>query len=131
MSGVSLKNKLFLSFFTIFFLISISFLNFTNPEDAVSQKSSDTLVLSGEKHFKNMKMLTNGGENAECYFSFDGKRFIFQSRSGDMQCDQIYTMNIDGTDKKMVSKRQGRNYMLILLSRREEYSVFLNVFRGR
>jgi len=107
MSDVSLKNKLIPPFFILLFLISVSFLNYNSPEDTLSRKGSDTLVLSGEKHFKNMKMLTNGGENAECYFSFDGKRFVFQSRSGDMQCDQIYTMNIDGSDKKMVSNGKG------------------------
>lgn len=107
MSGDSLKNKLILPFLFILILFVCSFLNFTAPESKSSQKSSDSLILEGEVHFKNMKMLTQRGENAEAYFSFDGARLIFQSRSGDMQCDQIYTMNIDGSDKKMVSNGKG------------------------
>ena len=34
----------------------------------------------GETHLKNIKQLTFGGENAEAYFSFDGKKLIFQSK---------------------------------------------------
>ena len=43
--------------------------------------------------------LTFGGENAEAYFSFDGKRLTFQSTRGSHGCDQIYTMKIDGSDR--------------------------------
>ena len=32
-----------------------------------------------EVHLANVKQLTFGGENAEAYFSFDGKELIFQS----------------------------------------------------
>ncbi|MGH2574331.1 MAG: TolB family protein, partial [Ignavibacteria bacterium] len=69
---------------------------------------SDTLIFPGEKHFKNMKMLTNGGENAEAYFSFDSKKLIFQSTRDGFQCDQIFTMNVDGSDLKLVSNGKGR-----------------------
>ena len=48
--------------------------------------------------FANIKQLTFGGENAEAYFSFDGKRLSFQSTKRRTACDQIYTMNIDGSD---------------------------------
>lgn len=65
------------------------------------------LELPQEKHLKNIKQLTNGGENAEAYFSFDGKRLSFQSTQGH-DCDQIYSMNIDGTDRKLVSTGDGR-----------------------
>ena len=62
----------------------------------------------GEKHLTNIKMLTDGGENAEAYLSFDEKQLIYQSTHGDLKCDQIFTMNIDGSDKKMVSNGKGR-----------------------
>ena len=65
------------------------------------------LILPQERHLKNMKQLTNGGENAEAYFSFDGRRLSFQSTQG-RKCDQIYTMKIDGTDRKLVSTGKGR-----------------------
>jgi TolB protein len=64
--------------------------------------------VEGEKHLANIKQLTFGGENAEAYFSFDGKKLSFQSKRGERQCDQIYTMNIDGSDVKMVSTGFGR-----------------------
>jgi len=66
------------------------------------------LNLEGEKHLKNVKMLTNGGENAEAYLSFDDTKLIFQSTHGDLLCDQIFTMKIDGTNKEMVSNGNGR-----------------------
>jgi len=56
----------------------------------------------------NIKQLTDGGENAEAYWSPDGKRLIFQSTRGDLQCDQIFIMNADGTDQHMVSTGKGR-----------------------
>lgn len=55
----------------------------------------------------NLKQLTFGGENAEAYFSFDGKKLIFQSTQG-YSCDQIFTIHIDGTDRKLVSTGKGR-----------------------
>ena len=57
---------------------------------------------------KNVRMLTDEGENAEAYLSFDNKKLIFQSTHGDYKCDQIFTMNLDGTDKKLVSTGYGR-----------------------
>lgn len=64
--------------------------------------------VEGEKHLQNIKQLTFGGENAEAYFSFDGKKLIFQSKRDQLKCDQIFTMNIDGSDTKMVSNGEGR-----------------------
>ena len=69
---------------------------------------TNDLSVEGEKHFKNIKQLTFGGENAEAYFSFDGKQLIFQSKRDDLKCDQIFTMNIDGSNVKRVSNGEGR-----------------------
>ena len=51
-----------------------------------------------EKHLKNIRQLTWGGDNAEAYFSFDGKFLSFQSnnRAWGLECDQIFNMSIDG-----------------------------------
>lgn len=68
----------------------------------------DPYRFEGEKYFKNVKMLTESGENAEAYFSFDNKKLIYQSSFDDMECDQIFTMNIDGSGKKIVSTGKGR-----------------------
>jgi len=75
---------------------------------SVQNPSEDSLHFEGEKHLKNIKQLTFGGENAEAYFSFDGKKFAFQSTREGHACDQIYRMNIDGTEQTMVSTGKGR-----------------------
>src|SRR5256884_6671710 len=77
-----------------------------NSERTLTQTSN--LALPQEKHLRNMKQLTFGGENAEAYFSSDGKKLIFQSTRDAHECDQIYTMNIDGSEVKMVSTGEGR-----------------------
>ncbi len=57
---------------------------------------------------KNLKQLTFGGQNAEAYWSPDGKRIVFQSTRDKLQCDQIFVMNADGSDQRMVSTGKGR-----------------------
>jgi TolB protein len=61
-----------------------------------------------ENHIRNIRQLTTGGENAEAYFSADGKRIILQSTRDPYKCDQIFTMNADGSNVKMVSTGKGR-----------------------
>jgi len=68
----------------------------------------DSLILPAEKHLRNLKQLTFGGENAEAYFSADGKQLIFQSTREGHDCDQIYSMNVDGSNVKMLSTGTGR-----------------------
>lgn len=69
---------------------------------------NDLYSFEGEKHLKNIRMLTSAGENAEAYFSFDGKKLIYQATFDSMECDQIFTMEIDGSDRTMVSTGKGR-----------------------
>src|SRR5437588_5428057 len=71
-------------------------------------KNQADFALPQEKHLRNVKQLTFGGENAEAYFSSDGRKLIFQSTRDGRECDQIYTMNIDGSDVKLVSTGEGR-----------------------
>src|SRR3954451_10686863 len=59
-------------------------------------------------HISTVKQLTFGGDNAEAYFSADGKRLIFQSTREGRTCDQEYTINIDGTGLHRVSNGQGK-----------------------
>jgi TolB protein len=90
----------------IILLIKIS--TFTICLALVSYAQDDDYKFEGEKHLSNIRMLTDGGENAEAYLSFDEQKLIFQSTVGDMKCDQIFTMNIDGSDKRLVSTGKGR-----------------------
>ena len=65
--------------------------------------------LPGEEAFASLTQLTHGGTNAEAYFSGDGDRLIFQSTwPGVSECDQMYTMNLDGSDLQLVSTGEGR-----------------------
>ena len=62
----------------------------------------------GEKHLKNIRQLTFGGQNAEAYWSPDGKKLIYQTMHPGFVDEQIYMMNADGSDKHLVSTGQGR-----------------------
>ncbi len=75
---------------------------------AQSDKSFVDRRTPQEKHLRHVRQLTFGGENAEAYFSADGKKLIFQSQRDGLQCDQIFEMNIDGSDVHMVSTGKGR-----------------------
>lgn len=54
--------------------------------------NSDTIQYPEEKHFKNVQQLTFGGDNAEAYFSYDGKYLIFQKTNPKegILCDQMF-----------------------------------------
>jgi len=73
-----------------------------------SFSQNDDYKFEGETHLTNIRMLTDGGENAEAYLSFDEKKLIYQATFGDMKCDQIYVMNLDGSEKQLVSTGNGR-----------------------
>lgn len=68
----------------------------------------DNLVYKNEKHLTNIQMLTTEGENAEAYFNESETKLIFQSTHGQYKCDQIFTMNLDGSEKNLVSTGSGR-----------------------
>jgi TolB protein len=74
-----------------------------------------TLRHPEERHFKRVKQLTFGGDNAEAYWSFDGQRLVFQSTNpawGE-SCDQIHVFNPFKDDLKsgkpeLISVKGGR-----------------------
>jgi TolB protein len=94
------------------YLVALSLLALSIAAVVLQTKTASTqtnnLALPQEKHLRNVRQLTFGGENAEAYFSADGKKLIFQSTRERHQCDQMYTMNIDGSDVRMVSTGDGR-----------------------
>ncbi len=69
-----------------------------------------------QKHFKNIRQLTYGGDNAEAYFSFDGKNLSCQitNKKWNISCDQIFDIDIakaseDSTYRPtMISTGKGR-----------------------
>lgn len=81
------------------------------PDPALSTKFSTPN--NTEPHLVNIKQITNGGTNAEAYWSFDGTKFSYQAIRGPLgethPCDQIYTMNVDGSDIQQISTGNGRD----------------------
>ncbi|HYS55109.1 MAG TPA: M28 family peptidase [Thermoanaerobaculia bacterium] len=65
-------------------------------------------TFEGEKHLKNIRQLTFGGENAEAYFSSDGTRLIYQATVPGAACDQEYTLDLRNGETKRVSSGKGR-----------------------
>ena len=75
----------------------------------------DTLQYPDEKHFHNLQQLTFGGDNAEAYFSPDGKWLIFQRTNvkEGILCDQIFIGKIpelpgEAFDPRPISSGKGR-----------------------
>ncbi|MBI2815985.1 MAG: PD40 domain-containing protein [Acidobacteria bacterium] len=85
-------------------IISLSFLH--GQQQTVA--SQGTAQSAPEIHLRNIRQITFGGENAEAYFSADDRWLIFQSHSGEGTCDQIYIMDTDGKNRRMVSTGKGR-----------------------
>jgi len=85
-------------------------------KDAISgaTKVVDKIHYDKEVHLKNIKQLTFGGDNAEAYWSFDGKSLVFQaSNHWNLECDQIFTMPVKSLEHnhnipQMVSTGKGR-----------------------
>lgn len=62
-----------------------------------------------EPRLSNLRRLTNGGENAEAYFSDDDSRLIFQAhRPPATMCDQIYTLDLRTGEEKRITPSGAR-----------------------
>ncbi|MDX1684601.1 MAG: hypothetical protein R3275_05145 [Saprospiraceae bacterium] len=77
----------------------------SSQQDIASDTTENSLIYPGEKHFKSMKQLTFGGDNAEAYWSFDQSMFVFQSNYSEwgVQCDQIFYHRLD--DEKSMKEQ--------------------------
>lgn len=62
----------------------------------------------GEVHLTDVRQLTFGGENAEAYFSPDGKKVIFQATVRGAKCDQEYVLDLATGTTTRVSSGKGR-----------------------
>jgi TolB protein len=116
-----MRNIFVLTGLSLLFIAAISFkkaffVPATLPQsNAVTGGPGDTLRYPEEKHFKNIQQLTFGGDNAEAYFSFDGKYLIFQRANPKegVNCDQIFVGKVptapgEKFEYKMVSSGKGR-----------------------
>lgn len=86
----------------------------TETETTIAETANDSLIYPEETHFKSLRQVTFGGDNAEAYWSFDDKQLIFQSNYTEwgVECDQIFLMNADetfeNTQPSMISTGKGR-----------------------
>ena len=95
---------------------------FLFPAMLLKAQEQKPLVYPDEKHFKNMRQLTTGGDNAEAYFGFDNEHITFQRRNPNegVNCDQIFYGKLPTSDKenfdyKLVSTGKGRTTCAYLM----------------
>lgn len=69
---------------------------------SIKPTPDDSIHYAAEKHFANVQQLTFGGDNAEAYFSFDGKWIIFQRTDvkAGVLCDQMYIGKLPAEGEK-------------------------------
>lgn len=93
----------------------VSFKRMPSIAVATLAQDNDTVHYPEEKHFKNVRQLTFGGDNAEAYFSYDGKWLIFQKTSlkEGIPCDQMYIGKVptkpeEKFEPRLISTGKGR-----------------------
>ncbi len=95
----------------------------------------DSVLFAGEKHFKNIQQLTFGGDNAEAYWSYDGKYIIFQRTNPKegLNCDQIFIGKLPAKGEKftyhMVSSGKGRTSCSYFLPD-GKHIIYASTFKG-
>ena len=99
--------------FVLLVLLVLS--SFSDHFMPLQQQPADSVQYANEKHFKNIQQLTFGGDNAEAYWSYDGKSVIFQRTNPKegLNCDQMFIGKIpskfgDKFEYKMISSGKGR-----------------------
>lgn len=83
--------------------------------------AAEPLTYDGEVHLKNIRQLTFGGENAEAYFSPDGKSVVWQATRDSFQCDQIFIMDLDGSNQRLVSTGRGQTTCAFFIPGTDEF----------
>lgn len=85
----------------IYFCVNAEMLRHDPPTIGAQGIAADTTVhYPGEKHLKNVRQLTFGGDNAEAYFSSDNSMVVFQGKNPawNAPCDQIYYFRFSDGD---------------------------------
>lgn len=106
--------RLFVTLIALFTILSCS----TKKEENTAveyNEAADSLKYPNEKHIRNLRQLTFGGDNAEAYWSFDNTKLVFQSnnKAWGVQCDHIFytTVGVDNLKENqpnMISNGKGR-----------------------
>ncbi len=68
----------------------------------------DSLIRPGETHFAHLWKLTAGGQNAEAYWSRDGRKLIWQLTDERWPCDQQWVLDLATGARTRVSPGTGR-----------------------
>jgi Tol biopolymer transport system component len=66
------------------------------------------LLHPDEVHLRALRQLTFGGENAEGYWSPDGRRLVFQHSGEGVPCDQEFVLDVATGDTRRISNGQGK-----------------------
>jgi TolB protein len=109
-----MKKRILLPLLAVITGIAITAFDHKPLPPSVILQRADTILYPEEKHFKNVQQLTFGGDNAEAYFSYDGKWLVFQRTSAKdgIPCDQIFAGKIPlpgaPFQYKMISTGKGR-----------------------
>lgn len=74
-------------------------------QDKSTEPYDNVVHFEGERHFRNVKQLTFGGQNAEGYFSFDDTKLTLQATGYGTACDQIYELDLNIDPRKQTLRR--------------------------
>lgn len=102
-----MRRIFFFSAAAVFTVALVSFAgNAAHQQPKNTKPVNDTIHFEGEKHFANLQQLTFGGDNAEAYFSFDGKYIIYQRTNPKegIMCDQIWMGKVPAPGEKFEPK---------------------------
>jgi Tol biopolymer transport system component len=74
------------------------------------QLAGPAVIHPDETHLRNLRQLTFGGQNAEGYWSADGKSIVYQrmNEAEGVMCDQEYVADLATGKSRMVSSGKGR-----------------------
>jgi len=71
-------------------------------------KAVPELMRKDEPHLADLRRLTFGGDNAEAYWSPDGRKLSFQRTPPGGDCDAQYVLDLDSGKVELVSSGEGR-----------------------
>lgn len=117
------------------YICSLAFALFSVIARSQSNSVADTLHYPEETHFRNIQQLTFGGDNAEAYWSYDGKALVFQRTSlkSGIPCDQIFIGKVPRRGEpfqyKMISSGKGRT-TCAFFTRDNQHVVYASTCKG-